>query len=72
MLNESQNKQLEQTAAGLADFFKKEVERLVASGGVSPDPFGDYPLGTVMKVALENIAGNSYVDKKVYNNLSKF
>lgn len=72
MLNESQSKQLEQTAAGLSDSFKKEVEWLMASGGVSPDPFGEYPLGTVMKVALENIAGNIYVDKKAYKNLKKF
>ena len=72
MLNESQSKQLGQTAAGLADIFTKEVERLIASGGVSPDPFGNYPLGTIMKVALENIAGNSYVDKKAHHNLKKF
>jgi hypothetical protein len=57
MLNESQSKQLEQTAAGLAGIFKKEVERLIASGGVSPDPFGDYPLCTIMYTALENLAG---------------
>lgn len=72
MLNESQSKQLEQTAAGLSVMFQAEVKRLVASGGVAPDPFGEYPLGTIFKVALENIAGNSYVDKKAYNNLKKF
>ena len=71
MLNELQSKQLEQTAAGLADFFKREVERLIASGGVSPDSAGEYPLSIIFRVALENTLPG-IADKKVYSNLKKF
>lgn len=71
MLNESQSKQLEQTAKSLSDaVFEAEVNRLIASRCDGAAGFSDYPLCTIMNIALENIAGNCYVDKKAY--LKKF
>jgi hypothetical protein len=73
MLNEWQARQLEQTADSLPAMFQAEVKRLIASGGVSPDSAGAYPLSTIFRVALENtLPGIAIVDKKVYNNLKKF
>jgi hypothetical protein len=71
MLNESQNETIKERARSLSDSFYFEVSRLIASGGVSPDSAGEYPLSTIFKVALENLAGK-YGGTEQVRNLRKF
>ena len=72
-LNEEQAKMTVFNIDSIKQLLELEINRLVASGGVQCDNNGDFPLSTIYKVALENIA-NSYgtADKKQYKNLQKF
>ena len=73
MLNEKQQKIVEGRLIKFSEGLEEEVLRLMDSGGIAKDANGDYPLSTIFKVALENLAKQEYMgNRKQYYNLKKF
>ena len=73
MINLEQTDIIKTRASRFSQTFLDEVGRLINTGGVGKDTYGNYPLSDIFKVALENIAYKERItNPSVYTNLKKF